>query len=664
MAKKPPGPPKTISLSAATHAGTHSSGHLAVRDSFADFKKLGAHLTRHRGQDDPKKPKAIIGHDVLKPPGLEALVTNAKHGGLTGIVPSASKLAVIDIDRGGDDAKQAVIRILGKPLLALPSNQPGRWHLYYNCPDAADLRKYQWTIGDNGGGDIIVGKNAVVLWHPGEVLDMLSDPPTGSPAHVSLDVLPRAGKREKMAKGNRNNALNARAYSAGQQGNVIDLEAAKLDATAAGLAPQERDDVANRAFNAGEADAEATPILSSDKPGLERALRTLDIDLCFDVRALRDEIKRGDGAWQLLTDREEADLWEEIALTFHCFTPSGEHVRPWRLSSSRMRLALNAVLKHREIDRFRDDFLEGLPAWDGTERVDNWLSDLFTDHDSPQDDLIKWAARFPFLGAVWRAYHPGKKMDEVPVLVGPQGIGKSTALRLMLPPDKPEWFTDGLNLGRTHKELAEATQGRVIIEASEMAGLSEAKIEKLKNYIATTDDGSVRLSYRRNAEAMPRRFVIVATTNDSESLPNDPSGNRRFVPIPLTGGNAATVARFMNDQRKQLWAEAKALFKKGVPAYLPDALKPAQRERAEAHRPSDDVIEDPLAGLAKRYPYGATMPQVLQHVGVIGHLVDAGKITVGEQRRVGKALRNMKFEKQRLQVDGVRQVLWILSDSP
>ena len=115
----------------------------------------------------------------------------------------------------------------------------------------------------------------------------------------------------------------------------------------------------------------------------------------------------------------------------------------------------------------------------------------------------------------------------------------------------------------------------------------------------------------------------------------------------------------MNLYRDQLWAEAKALFEKDGQAHLPDDLKPAQRERAEAHRPRDDVIEDPLAGLARRYPYGATMPQVLQHVGLIDNQVDAGKVAVGEQRRVGKALRNMKFEKRRSRVDGGRQILWI-----
>ena len=134
MAKKPPETPKIISLSGAAHAGTHATGKRHVihaRDWISDFLKHGAHLTRHRGSNDPNKPKAIIGQDVTTAPSIDALVTNVERGGLTGIKPSASGLAVVDLDEGGDEGKEAILRILGKPLLAVPSSQPGRWHLYY-----------------------------------------------------------------------------------------------------------------------------------------------------------------------------------------------------------------------------------------------------------------------------------------------------------------------------------------------------------------------------------------------------------------------------------------------------------------------------------------------------------------------------------------------------
>ena len=58
-------------------------------------------------------------------------------------------------------------------------------------------------------------------------------------------------------------------------------------------------------------------------------------------------------------------------------------------------------------------------------------------------------------------------------LIGPRGgIGKSTALRYILPPEMPSLFSDSLNLAGTPQERAESMQGRAIVEASELAGAS------------------------------------------------------------------------------------------------------------------------------------------------------------------------------------------------
>ena len=50
----------------------------------------------------------------------------------------------------------------------------------------------------------------------------------------------------------------------------------------------------------------------------------------------------------------------------------------------------------------------------------------------PQN-LARWASRSVLMGVVIRTDHPGEKHDEMVVLVGPQGIGKSTAWAWLLP---------------------------------------------------------------------------------------------------------------------------------------------------------------------------------------------------------------------------------------
>ena len=198
------------------------------------------------------------------------------------------------------------------------------------------------------------------------------------------------------------------------------------------------------------------------------------------------------------------------------------------------------------------------------------------------------------MGVVTRTFHPGEKHDEMVVLVGPQGIGKSTAWAWLLPgePERSRWFSDGLSFHDDQKAKAEALQGMVLVEASEMTGSTKAEVETIKKFLSRTND-NIRLTYRRDPSPLLRRCMIVGTTNDPRCLPNDPSGNRRFVPVPCTAGDPAKTRPYLEEHRDQLWAEAlHRCREKHETAYLPDHLKGAQAELTEQFRAVDEVAED------------------------------------------------------------------------
>jgi putative DNA primase/helicase len=81
------------------------------------------------------------------------------------------------------------------------------------------------------------------------------------------------------------------------------------------------------------------------------------------------------------------------------------------------------------------DYLDGLPVWDGTERVDRLLIDYFGAEDNPYTRAIM---RKTLVAAVARIYEPGIKFDYILVLNGPQGIGKSTFFAKF----GGKWFSD------------------------------------------------------------------------------------------------------------------------------------------------------------------------------------------------------------------------------
>ena len=71
-----------------------------------------------------------------------------------------------------------------------------------------------------------------------------------------------------------------------------------------------------------------------------------------------------------------------------------------------------------------EDYLKGL-TWDGTERLDALLIDLLGAEDCP---YVRAVTRKAFTAAVARAMRPGCKFDQMLIMCGPQGIGKSTLL--------------------------------------------------------------------------------------------------------------------------------------------------------------------------------------------------------------------------------------------
>ncbi len=399
------------------------------------------------------------------------------------------------------------------------------------------------------------------------------------------------------------------------------------------------------------------PFPYKDETALESALERLGVSVRYNLRSQRPEMRRDGKEWHEISDRQAASLKREIADNFTYQTTRGN--QPLRYGRETWREYLDALLFDREVDPFLD-WLESRPAWDGVQRLDHWLGELF-DVDDKANPLLRWSGRYLFLGAITRTYEPGAKLDESPVLIGPQGIGKSTVLAQIFPPEFPEWFADGLHLAQPDKQRVEALQGRVLVEMSEMAGSTRAELESLKAFMTRQNDGVVRLAYRRNPETMRRRCVMVGTTNDAEPLPNDDTGNRRFVVVKVNGGSPAYQRRYLREWRDQLWAEALALYRDGVEARLPDTLKDAQSQANEKARRRDDVLESEIDRWLTNNPtLVAAGFETATIVSGIGLVTDAVKVSQRDSRRVTRVLRGRGFRVVQQRVGNRRPRLWTL----
>ena len=214
-------------------------------------------------------------------------------------------------------------------------------------------------------------------------------------------------------------------------------------------------------------------------------------------------------------------------------------------------------------DPFKD-WLMGLPEWDGVARVDTIYKSAFAlgvESDDEREYLTA-VARQTLVGAVARAFNPGHAVPETPVLIGPEGGGKSMFAQLLLPEEwRKEWFTDDLSVGHGVKEFVERTSGVVICEWAEMAGLRKRESEVTKSLLTRTTDKGVRAAYARYTRDVPRRFVVVATANDEGTgvLPADALENRRYLPVNARVARESYMA-WIDANREQVWAEARDMW--------------------------------------------------------------------------------------------------------
>ena len=330
--------------------------------------------------------------------------------------------------------------------------------------------------------------------------------------------------------------------------------------------------------------SETCPYSPKTPQALEWTLDRLGIGMRYNVRSHATEWRRG--GYSISADGPFDDpvwVWHE----WEILTQRGmSHIRNLinihhKVNYGRDAFTdtLDAMLYHLEIDPLLGYF-ESLPKVTGRNILPKALSTCMNVTEG-YEGLAEWASVYMFLGVVWRTFKPGTKLDEIPILVGPGAIGKSTFPALAVPQHIPGLYTSGLELNANAKTKVEALQGKALLEISEMIGAQASEMGKIKDYISRTDDGAIRLSFRRDPEPMPRRCVLMGTADRAHFLPPD-NNHRRFVPVVLGRGDARKVRRYMDKNRERLWCEAVAMYRNNIPAHLPESLKDRALEAVQA----------------------------------------------------------------------------------
>mgnify|MGYP000858407610 FL=1 len=163
-------------------------------------------------------------------------------------------------------------------------------------------------------------------------------------------------------------------------------------------------------------------------------------------------------------------------------------------------------IAHKRSINFSAMYMKSL-AYDG----ESYISKLLPKYLGAVDTKLNiWIMKYILVGMVKRVFNPGCKFDELMVLTGVQGVGKTSFIeKLAL---FPKWYRSLNNI--KGKDAVSNLVGKVVVELEEFVALRNAKSADEAKLFISTRTSPLRLPYEKISADVKRTCILIATTND------------------------------------------------------------------------------------------------------------------------------------------------------
>ena len=265
------------------------------------------------------------------------------------------------------------------------------------------------------------------------------------------------------------------------------------------------------------------------------------------------------------------------------------------------------------------DYLNSV-EWDGELRLERLFIDLL---DADDTKLNRYMTKIWFVAAVKRIFEPGCKFDNMIVLQGDQGIGKSSICDLI-----SLKYSNNISLNEVgNKDLINKLNRTWIAVVDELDSFNKKEMSNIKTFISNTKD-TARLAFGKYAETYSRHCVFIGSTNDSTFLRDNTSlVERRFWVIKCNKKtrDSKIFDILTPEYIDQLWAEAVYYYRENPAMYL-DITKDLMEDFASEMRQfktfTDDVVIDYVNEILDKPYYLNTKGEFNSEMDLVNQFTD------------------------------------------